>query len=50
MSWLKIGNRFSINLEHFEGLKLTDCYELLPEVPKLIVKEAWEKANPKKKK
>jgi uncharacterized protein (DUF433 family) len=49
MSWLKNG-RFSINLELLEGLKVKECYDLYPKITKEIVKEAWEKANPKKKK
>lgn len=49
MSWFKHG-RFSINLAVLDGLKLTECYESLPNIPKEVVKQAWEKANPKQKK
>jgi hypothetical protein len=49
MSWFKHG-RFSINLESIEGLKLTECYEMFPNITKEIVKLAYDKANPKKKK
>jgi len=49
MSWFKIG-RFSLNSETLEGFKLTECYEKHDTIPKEVVKQAWEKANPKQKK
>jgi hypothetical protein len=46
---IKIGN-MCFNSQTLEGKKLSECYEIFAHIRRDIVKEAHQKANPKRKK